>query len=356
MERAAIMRWLLGFIGLLLVLWCGWWFAGRSLIESQMAEVIAAERAKGAEVTLEDLSVSGFPSRFDVTTRAIGYRDPSGRFEWSGEAAHLYAMSWKPWHLILSLPHQQKIGIEGRDFTLANETLHVSLRSAPNRDLPLKEARVTGTSVIVTDATNGQFLWNSDEFMLALRKANEAEAGAYPYDFWAEGKGIALDPSLAAALAAQVGATPERPALPAKIDLVQLGLTAALSAPVDRHLKAPPEVSALVVRDVTLQWGGLSLTASGNLAPDAMGVASGQIDLRLKGWDYVPDLLIAAGKLPQERAALVRNMLASIAKDEGDGEGSVVSMPLIFKDGWVNLGPFPLGPAPVLGSALLTEG
>ncbi|RKH55963.1 DUF2125 domain-containing protein, partial [Corallococcus interemptor] len=108
------MRWLIGIFAVFVTLWCGWWFAGRYAILTGADQVIADQRAAGAELDLPGFGLSGFPSRFDLSVDSISWRDPSGRNAYEGGAAFAYAMSWKPWHLVFWLPDSQVVTLDGQ--------------------------------------------------------------------------------------------------------------------------------------------------------------------------------------------------------------------------------------------------
>jgi hypothetical protein len=57
-------------------------------------------------------------------------------------------------------------------------------------------------------------------------------------------------------------------------------------------------------------------------------------------------ILVAAGTVRPELARTAETMLEGLAKQSGDPE--VLKLPLVLKDGWMSLGPLPLGPAPAL--------
>jgi hypothetical protein len=94
----------------------------------------------------------------------------------------------------------------------------------------------------------------------------------------------------------------------------------------------------------------LELSAQGNLAPDAQGLAEGTIDLRLKGWRSLPAVVVALGLVPPANAVTLQRGLEYLAKSgaQSGGDPEVIALPLTFKSGKMSLGPLPLGPAPRL--------
>ena len=92
------------------------------------------------------------------------------------------------------------------------------------------------------------------------------------------------------------------------------------------------------------------MSASGEVKPDAQGFASGQIDLKLKGWRSLPAAAVALGLVPPSNEASVQRGLEFLAKASPDPE--VISLALKLADGQMTLGFIPLGAAPQLGQPL----
>jgi hypothetical protein len=121
-----------------------------------------------------------------------------------------------------------------------------------------------------------------------------------------------------------------------------------LTAPLDRNAgQTRPALAGLALTRSDLRWGGLGVRASGSIAPDAMGLAAGTIAIDVTGWPELVPVLQAAGAVKPELAQTTLALLQSLA-DQG-ADPKVLSLPLVFKDGWMTLGPLPLGPAPRLG-------
>ena len=81
------------------------------------------------------------------------------------------------------------------------------------------------------------------------------------------------------------------------------------------------------------------------MTPDANGLAEGRIDLRLTGWRELVPVLVAAQLVTPEVAPTVARALEVMAKN---GTAEVLEVPLVLADGWMRLGPIPLGPAPIM--------
>lgn len=332
------MRWLLGIVAVLATLWCGWWVVGQTVIEREARAALARLAADGKLAEVDLLQVQGFPNRFDLMVAGLHLADPAQGTGWQAEALQVYAMTWKPWHVIAALPGAQIVSLPGQSLTLTGTEKMASLRAAPALDLPLAEARLVGRSLaLVSDAG-----WSLAAGGLAA--AVRARPGkAAEYDLGLEVTAIAPDAALMAALAlAPPGGVPSD--LPPQIARLHGDAALLLSAPLDRHAgQTRPQLAGLVLRELGLDWGPLVLRASGEIAADAQGFAAGRIEVQITGWDRLPALLVATGALRADLAPTVANMLAA-----GAAGGADLSLPLLLRDGGMSLGPFPLGPAPRL--------
>ena len=75
-------------------------------------------------------------------------------------------------------------------------------------------------------------------------------------------------------------------------------------------------------------------------------MSAGRIEISLSNWRRILPLLVASGAIKPELAPTVESMLANLAQQTGDPE--VLKLPLVLQDGWMALGPVPLGPAPLM--------
>lgn len=332
------MRWLLAIFAVLVALWCGWWWAGSTLIAREARGFLAQQAAEGRVTGTPEVSVAGFPSRFDLTIEPLALRDPASGAGYAAPFVQIFAMTWKPWHIIAALPPTQVLTLpDGQGVTLTGTDLKASLRAAPALDLPLAEARLAGRAL--SAASDAGWTLGAESLALALRQAD----GPADYALGLEATRIAPDPALIAALAA---ATPPSD-LPAVIDRLHADATLTLSAPLDRHAgQARPRLLALDLRGAGLDWGALSISAAGRIAPDDRGFAAGRIEIAIRGRDRLPALLVALGLVKPEIAPTIARVLDSAAAAGADPE--VLTLPLLLQDGWISLGPLPLGPAPLL--------
>jgi hypothetical protein len=329
------MRKLLFLLVTLTALWSGYWFVGSSVIRNTATDMLAAQSARGLTAETSSLSVAGFPNRFDLTAEGINFADPASGIGWQAPFAQIFAMTWKPWHIIAALPPEQTVIVPGQEVTITSEAFRASVRARPSADLPLAMAIVESGPLSATSSLG----WTH-----ALEKAvlslGAASGTPNAYDITADVAGLAPDAALLKQLAPEGG-------LPPTISDIRLRATATLTAPLDRRAgETNPRLAAINLADMAATWGEVTLTASGGIAPDDKGYAEGRIEFTVTNWRQVMPLLVASGTVRPQLAQTVETMLEGLAKQTGDAE--VLKLPLVLEDGWMSFGPLPLGPAPVL--------
>ncbi|MGQ0611927.1 MAG: DUF2125 domain-containing protein [Paracoccaceae bacterium] len=304
-----------------LALWAGYWFVGQRQIETRLAAALAEGASGGLVLTQAGIEVAGFPSRFDLTITEPALSDPARGWGASAEFAQVLAMTWKPWHLIGVLPGTVSLHTPGGPLALNSTRFRASLTYAPSADLPL-EAAIVEVDAPALLGQDGAIV-AAERLVLALRREARAEP-AYRL-------GLQI-----AALAGRAQAAPAD----ARLDAVIV-----TTAPLDRRaLAAPPEIAAIELTALSIDWGAIRLTGEGRIAPSALGLAEGEVALRLTGWRDLPSALSAAGLLPTGPAEALRRAREAVAQDQGNPEA--LTLPLRFQGGLTLLGGQVLGPAP----------
>ena len=328
-------------------LWSGYWFAGSSAIRSGAESFFADAAAQGIVAEKTALSVVGFPNRFDLTVEGVNLADPQSGFGWQAPFAQVFAMTWKPWHIIAALPPEQVITTPDEKITLTSEGMKASLRARPTPDLPL--AAVIVESGAFSATSTGGWTVAAHRALASIKSvdtvadeagADEHMSDANSYIMSLDIEELAPDPAVMAPITAEAG-------LPPVIDAVRILGSAQLTAPLDRHIGETAVLPVALKLDLlVITWGELEVSASGKVAPDAAGFAAGRIEFEVTNWQKLVPVLVATGAIKPEISKTVENMLGAMAKETGDPD--VLKLPLILNEGRMSLGPLPLGPAPML--------
>jgi hypothetical protein len=132
-------------------LWSGYWFVGSDQIRKGVEAGFTDAAAQGLVSEKTGLTVAGFPNRWDVTLDGLRLADPRSEVAWEAPFIQVFAMTWKPWHIIAAFPPDQKVTIPGQEIDIASDGLKASFRARPATDLPLaaiilEANRLTATS------------------------------------------------------------------------------------------------------------------------------------------------------------------------------------------------------------------
>lgn len=332
------LRLLLWVLGLACLLYFAAWFAGRTLIERSVRAELEALKARG-QAEYQDLTVAGFPNRFDLALGPLSLASADGSFLWSAPGLQLFALMWQPTHLLALLPQQQQFRLGGTDLMVNAEDLRGSASLGLSPALPLHRATVVGKAL--------DLRWMAAPgagFAATIAEARLAAAEAAP-----EGDRQRLGLELLnlapdAALKARID---PRGALPAVAERLHLDATLTLDRSLDRAaLEVPPRPLAVAIDDLSLDWGALRLRAKGQLGIDDDGRLEGRVDLSAAAWRELLSLAVEIGLITPEVAPTYGRVLEALAKLGRDEDE--ISLPLVFHDGRMTLGPLPLGRAPRL--------
>jgi hypothetical protein len=316
-------------------LWGGYWFAGSRALERSAAAFLAGP-GSGLRASHAGLSVSGFPNRFDLTATDIALTDAGGTAGWQAPFLQIFALSYRPNHVIAVWPNEQSITLPGERIAVASTRMEASLVVEPGTDLALDRTAFVARGLALTGASG----WSAAlaEARVALR---QTVGRANHYDLGMALAGFAPDPALRARLdpAGQH---------PATVEVVSADIELGLDRPLDRHAMGgrPPQPRLIELREARAVWGGMEVRGSGRLDIGADGTPEGRIVLRARDWRAMLGIAVAAGSVTPRVAPTWEGLLAQM--DAADGVEGWLELPLVFRRGRMSLGPLPLGPAPRL--------
>lgn len=323
------MRALIWMTTVLAVVWGGYWGVGSRMVKSAAETWFQDQAAAGKVASHQGLTVAGFPNRFDLTVTDVTLGDPMAGLTWKAPFAQVFAMTWKPWHIIAALPHEQTLSLPGETLALTSTKMRGSLLLVPGTDLALNEVVAEVDGAALSSSLGWQI---GAEKAVASTRLDATQAAAHRLGLSVTG--LAPDPAFVAATG-----------LPPTLSDIHLDATAKLTAPINRHMAdTPPRLKGFEITEARLLWGDLKISAKGDWQADANGFATGEIAIRIEGWEAVPKLLAAMGTISPDFAPTLTKGLEVIAKSGPDP--NVLTLPLKAKDGRLSLGPFPLGPAP----------
>jgi hypothetical protein len=328
-------------------LWSGYWFVGSDQIRKGVEAGFTDAAAQGLVSEKTGLTVAGFPNRWDVTLDGLRLADPRSEVAWEAPFIQVFAMTWKPWHIIAAFPPDQKVTIPGQEIDIASDGLKASFRARPATDLPLAAIILEANRLT---ATSSGWTAGAGRSVISLSADEEVTgAGDVPntYLFAVDLAGVTPDPAFLAAVKAVT--IPDLPPsdLPDSIDSLRTGVYLTFTAPLDRHAgKTKPLLTRIDISQFAFTWGPLSATAKGQVQADDQGFAAGEITVEVTNWNRLPALLVAAKAITPEAAPTVARGMQVLAAQSPDL--SVLTLKLTLAEGRMSFGPFPLGPAPLM--------
>ncbi|MFM7443003.1 MAG: DUF2125 domain-containing protein, partial [Tabrizicola sp.] len=246
-------------------LWSGYWFVGSSSIRQAVEDGFADAAAQGLVAEKTALTIAGFPNRFDVTVEGLRLADPTTGAGLETPFLQVFAMTWKPWHVIAALAPEQTVTLPDQAVTLTSNGLRASFRAKPSTDLPLA-AIVLEANQLTATSTAGWTV-GTGRSVLSFSADEEVQgAGDAPntYLFSGDLAGITPDPAFMTTLKGVTIQDLPASDLPETIESLRAGIFLTFTAPLDRHAgEARPLLSGIDVSQFALSWGQLSATAKG---------------------------------------------------------------------------------------------
>ncbi|PVA05864.1 DUF2125 domain-containing protein [Thalassorhabdomicrobium marinisediminis] len=329
------MRKLIALVVILATLYGGYWFIGRAQVQSRLTEALAQIDAGATEISYDDLSTRGFPSRFDTTITNLTVADPTAGVRWETPIFQLLALSYRPNNVRAHFPEEQVFTLDGERFTLLTEEMVARGQVSPSTTLPFQQAELELVNPRLRTEEGAEI--SLARLFAAMRLAPDTDQ---TYDAFFEARSLAL-PDYIRRLADPQNLQPPM------IQSLRLDADIDLDAPIALNADVTMgRIETLSIRELALDWGEISLSAIGDLTPDEMGRINGSVTLAARNWSRIFDLLIAAGVVSGDSRELYTTILNGL--DETPHIPDTLTATLAFDDGVMTLGPLPLGEAPRL--------
>ncbi|WP_420862774.1 DUF2125 domain-containing protein [Algirhabdus cladophorae] len=328
------MRKLLVIVIIAALAYAGYWFVGARTAQNAMATWFDERRAEGWVADYSDLNTAGFPSRFDTTITDLELADPQTGLAYTAPFLQLFALSYRPNHLIAVWPPSQSFATpDAGTVTITSADMRASLKFKPSTSLELDTTNFEGKTL---EVTSPQGTTKIGAVQIAARGT---ATRVNTYDFYASSQNVALPQGLRQQLdPAQL--------LPAELRDMIIDATLEFDRPWDRFAieDQRPQPTSIQIKLVDAGWGDITIKATGDLQIDPDGTPTGDLAIKADNWQQILALAETAGILPGRARPLAETMLNAVAGLSGNPNS--IDAPLSFKNGFVSLGPLPLGRAP----------
>ena len=319
------MRFLFWLLAIVSVFWSGYWFVGSRSVEK--AAVLALEEAalSGYDVAYSSLNTTGFPSRFDTTIKDIDILTLAG-LRWKASFIQLFALSYKPNHIIAVWPHEQVLEYQGNQAVISSEDLRASLVVKPRTTLELDRFQMTGDAV--------QIVVNQTQTYRAKAISAASRQGALPFSH-----------DVSVTVLELLTPSPRNPSQSLSFDRLALDANLEFDAPIGRS-EIPANLTALTLNSLALSQGTVDLTLTGTLTFDTQGYATGALTLAAQNWQEGFAMIQDAVAIPEDQAKTITTLLKGLAFS--NGSATDIQAPLTVKRGKIYMGFIPLGSIPPL--------
>jgi hypothetical protein len=316
--------------------WGGYWVVGSGAQQSAIQSWLDDRAGDGWVANYSEVSVQGFPNRFDSTVSDLQLADPKYGWSWTAPHFNIMQMSYQPNHFIAVWPKFQTISSPNGKTGITAEDMRASLVVQPDSRLALDRATITLSDVQLS----GEGGWASSvgQAVLATRQS-ATEKFAHDIALTAQ--------NVAPSVAFKSKIDPDGD-LPTEFETLEVQTTAAFDRPWDLVAVEgeKPVWSRLDIDAFAAKWGDLDLRANGSVTLDRLGYPTGKLDVKAKNWQQILDLAVAAEAVPAELANTLASGLELLAMLSGDKD--TLEIPLRFSNKIMSLGPVPIGDAPRL--------
>jgi len=314
-------------------LWFGYWVIASRGMDAGVKAWLGGLQADDVAVEWSDLSVRGFPNRFDLTINdpVIGVPE---RLQWRAAFFQMLTLSYAPYHLIAVWPDSQTLTTPAQTITLTNQKARASVHFRPVPSLPLDHVELVVDQGTLVSTLGWASRFAQARFATRLRPdlANAHQLGL-------EVTGLAPPAGLSAMIQA---AEP----LPDVVAMVHADVMVLPDVPLDRHAFSGdgPQIARLELADIRLQWGTIGFEASGTLTRSASGRAEGSIDIRLQDWRGLVSLLASLGAIDDLTIATLTRALEVL--ETLDPDPAILDVPIVFADDRGTIAGLPLLASP----------
>lgn len=311
--------------------WFAYWFIVAQAARTGYEAWFDARRAEGWQAEYRDLSLRGFPNRIDTTFDGIQLADPETGFAWDAPFFQVFALSYRPNHLIAVWPNRQTLSTPLQKLTINSEDMKASVVFAPKTSLELRRANFATEAINIT--SDRRWTITADSLRVALI---QDETDPTQYQIALQGQGVAPP----AALRNEV--------LPAKMSALDLDATLGFDRAWDLRAleERRPQPNVITLRNAKAQWGPMLFQAVGDMTTDPKGILSGDLTLRAKEWQAMITMARESRQVDPiviDGAEQLLRLFSSLS-----GPGDDIDLTLTFKNGRTYAGLLPLGPAPLI--------
>ncbi|MCB1487801.1 MAG: DUF2125 domain-containing protein [Bauldia sp.] len=322
---------------LIVLLWCGYWFAVNLIATNAIGGLIASMAANGRTVDCTTDTTGGFPLSLDLDCTQPHFSDAGADMAVGLSRLTATAPVYSPGSVAASLSSpmafsapvrgyaydasweravaEADAGLSGlKRVTFELDELAVTAKPDTQQKPPFSRLTASRAELVAEPAGRGayRFYLSADDLQTRVRKGSDLPLISAEFDITAEDVGKSL------------GTDPRR----------------TLREWLDRG-------GTVNVNDLVVTLGGTTAHAGGTLELSDAGLLSGRLDVRLTGLNK---LAKAVGKIRPGAENQVKQLVtaASMVTKPVEGQPEARDVPLVIQNGVVSVGVVPVGTIPPL--------
>lgn len=310
-----------------------WWRLLADRIQTTLSGIQTEQTALGRNIEWSALTIGGFPYMVDATLSKTRLLAPDIGTVWDGERVVVRLRPLSPGSIKISLEGPQHfLHVANGRWIEGDVQADKALLSGRSKDglqsVSAEFERLTGKGKL--DAVDLTFILEQGRAGLALN-ATEGARGLPLLNVSAQMTNLALSGQIALPLGPSI-----------ETFEIDLGLSLPKTLPVatvDAIIAAwRAAATPLEIRTFALDWGGVHLSATGELLVNSQGLPEGHMTLTIGNHSRLLQVLEEVGWISADTRARAKPILDVMAFVSGDPKRKI-SVPLRFADGDVYLGP-----------------
>ncbi|AZV80508.1 DUF2125 domain-containing protein [Parasedimentitalea marina] len=318
------------------LLWSLYWFAAGWGLRSGIDSWFSEQQRQGWQAEYSELSGGGYPSHHSTRINQPTLADPGTGTAWRADWLEIESPAiWPGRQTLQFAPTPQRLSYFDQTVVIDAQELQARLHLAPGLALGLETMALSSGKWRISDGS--ETMIKADTMQMSMSQTDSPER----YQLLVAATGFSPGTQLREILSAS-------DALPDDFDTLTLDMEVTFDTAWDRtalELRRPqPRQITLALADA--HWGELRLKATGALDVNEAGIPTGELSLKIENWRKMLVMADGAGALPAKALDGIERVLALLAGLSGNPRD--LDTQLSFRNGYIALGPIPLGAAPRL--------